>query len=125
MRYQQRVRPDLQQRTEVVDLMVAMMRNVPVTDDPPSWYERSATSTIGAHARGYIAISELVILALADYRGRGTMVSTVLTSPELCLPPGEHPIPRWVAATEEQRIQRIVANARRRVRRGQLQPPST
>lgn len=117
-RFHERVRPDLERYQETLDEMVRLMADAPLTLEPPSWYA-PAVSPSDPFKRGFLHAADGVVFTLADYRGKGVRVSTVLTRDGLEIPEALSPVPRWVVAIHLGRIQRIASEARRRERRSE------
>lgn len=107
-RFHERVRPDLAGYTATVQEMIRMMADAELTDEPPAWYGVRQ----GQHGRGYLLVAPGVIFCLADYRGRGVRVSTVLVEEGYPTPPAVD-APRWITAIAEERVRRISANRMR------------
>lgn len=116
-RFWERVRPDIEKYAVTRVEMARMMEDAPLSMVPQEWYdEKNPPGDEAPFKRGYLHVADGVMFALADYRGNGVMVSTVLTRDGLETPEAV-PMPKWVASIHDGTAKRIVANQRRRERR--------
>lgn len=118
VRYQQRVRPDLERRCEVLHEMIRVMELAPLVHHRPAWYGpvKEGGTGVAFFGRGYLMISEDVVFCLADYGGRGVMVSTVITS-DVFVPPPAIETPRWVEVAHAAYLTRVARNEMERATR--------
>lgn len=121
VRYQQRVRPDLTHRSDVLHEMLRLMEPAPLSEEAPPWYTSAdPNSETARFGRGYLLVAAGVVFCLSAYAGR-TKVATVLTADWYEAPPAA-PEPIWVACEEQGYLTRIALKRVYEARQARSEP---